>query len=112
MYRDNSHPYCVVLDGAQTLRNIQEAHDRLNVAFADNSAIEVSCEAITDFDLSLIQLLIAAKRSADSGDKRFTLARPVDGRLRAALERAGFLSAGAHEGSDYAAFWLKGSSVP
>ena len=98
------------LDGAQTVRNIQLAHARLIAALAEHQVIEIHCDAVTELDLSLIQLVIAAKRSADKAGKSLTLAAPAAGKLRAALERAGFLAAALRD-SGGEAFWLKGTSA-
>lgn len=98
------------LDGAQTVRNIQAAHERLLTAMAEHQAIEIHCNAVTELDLSLIQLVLAAKRSADKAGKSLTLAAPATGKLRAALDRAGFLAAAVGE-SGGEGFWLKGTST-
>lgn len=111
MYLDESQRARVVLDGAQTLRNIHEAHDLLRAALADHPTVEVDCDAVTEFDLSFIQLLLSVKRSADKADKLFGLASPAAGQLRTVLERAGFLPATTDEFSDNAAFWLKRSNA-
>ncbi len=107
---DSSPAHRVVFDGVQTVRNIQSAYDRLAVAIAEHRTIEVDCDGIAELDLSLIQLLIAAKRSADKNGKSLRLAAPASGILRSALDRAGFLSAG-NDASHHAAFWLKGPNA-
>lgn len=111
MYLDESQRARVVLDGAQTLRNIHEAHNLLRAALAEHPTVEVDCEAVTEFDLSFVQLLLSTKRSADKTGKLFGLASPAAGQLRAVLERAGFLPVPVNEFNNYAAFWLKGSSA-
>lgn len=99
----------IELSGVQTVRSIRAVHFRLTDELARNQAIEIDCNAVTELDLSLIQLLLAAKRSADKVGKSFTLAAPAAGPLRDSLDRAGFLAAGE---SSTAAFWLKGSNAP
>lgn len=111
MYLDESQRTRVVLDGAQTLRNIHEAHDLLRATLADHPTVEVDCEAVTEFDLSFVQLLLSAKRSADKTGRSFGLTSPATGQLRAVLERAGFLAAAPNELNDNAAFWSKGANV-
>lgn len=109
MSSDNS-PICnVKIDGAQIVRNIHATHDSLRVAMTENQSIEIDCAGVTEFDLSLIQLLLAAKRSADSSGKSLSLTAPASDALRAALERAGFLAPELAEADGTAAFWLKGS---
>ena len=111
MSHDNSQPFRVDLDGVQTLRNIQMAYERLNTALVEHQAIEIQCDGIAELDLSLIQLLLAAKRSADKSGKSLRLTSPAAGKLRAALDRAGFLAAGVDQSNHAAEFWLKGSNV-
>jgi hypothetical protein len=98
------------LDGAQTVRTIQAAHERLVTAMAEHQSIEIHCNAVTEFDLSLIQLVLAAKRSADRAGKTLALAAPATGNLHTALDRAGFLAAAVGE-SGGEAFWLKGANA-
>jgi ABC-type transporter Mla MlaB component len=94
----------------QTVRTIQATHERLVAAMAAHQAIEIDCNAVAELDLSLIQLVLAAKRSADKADKSLTLAAPASGKLRAALDRAGFLAAAVRGPGE--AFWLKGAKAP
>lgn len=98
------------LDGAQTVRTIQAAHERLLTAMAEHPAIEIHCHEVTELDLSLIQLVVAAKRSAEKAGKSLTLATPAAGKLRAALDQAGFLTAAVGEAGGEA-FWLKGANA-
>lgn len=108
---DNPQTCRVVFDGVQTVRNIQAAYDRLTEAIAEYQTIEVDCDGISELDLSLIQLLLAAKRSADKSGKSLSLAAPAAGKLRSALDRAGFLGPGKNDSNHADAFWLKGSSA-
>jgi ABC-type transporter Mla MlaB component len=107
---NNSPVFPLHLDGAQTVRTVHAAHERLIAAMAEHQAIEIHCDGVTELDLSLIQLVLAAKRSADRAGKSLTLATPATGKLRDALDHAGFLAATAG-GSGGEAFWLKGSGA-
>jgi len=80
------------LDGSQTVRTIETTRDRLRAELARSDAIAIQSGAVEDVDLSLIQLLLAAKRSADRAGKSLTLALPVGDKLRAALHNAGILA--------------------
>ena len=79
------------LDGSLTVRTIGAVHAALVEALARNDAVQVDCTGAASVDLSLIQLLLAARRSADEAGKHLTLAAPAGGVLLAALERGGFL---------------------
>lgn len=83
------------LAGVQTIRTIHDSHHRLDAALAAHAAIEIALDAVTELDLALIQLVVAAKRSADRAGKPLALAAPADGALRQTLDRAGFLAVGA-----------------
>jgi anti-anti-sigma regulatory factor len=83
----------VLLDGALTVRNIASVRDILLAALTDHHVVRVDCRAADAVDLSCIQLLLAAHRSASQAGKQLVLAAPADGLLRAALEQGGFLGA-------------------
>ncbi len=57
-----------------------------------NDAIELDLAAVTDADLSFLQLICAARRQAEHDGKTLRLAHPVHAELTALLERAGFLT--------------------
>jgi anti-anti-sigma regulatory factor len=100
-----SNHYRFDLAGAQTGRNIRATHERLSAALAEHQTIEIHCEAITEFDFTLIQLLLSAKASAKRAGRSLVLAAPVAGRLRVALDRAGFLTNESREGESCDMFW-------
>lgn len=83
----------VLLDGALTVRNIANVRGILLAALTDHQAVRVDCRAADAVDLSCIQLLLAAHRSASQAGKELVLAAPADGLLRATLEQGGFLGA-------------------
>jgi anti-anti-sigma regulatory factor len=83
----------VLLDGALTVRNIANVRDILLAALTDHHVVRVDCRAADAVDLSCIQLLLAAHRSASQAGKQLVLAAPADGLLCAALEQGGFLGA-------------------
>ena len=57
-----------------------------------NDAIELDLTAVTDADVSFLQLVCAARRQAERDGKSLRLAMPVHDVLAALLERAGFLT--------------------
>lgn len=83
----------VRFDGALTVRCIGAARAALLEALAAHTALSVDCSAVESADLSLVQLLLSARLSANQAGKPFTLAAPAAGALRAALEQGGFLPA-------------------
>ena len=81
----------VLLDGVLTVRTIATAKEKLLRALAEQPAVQVDCTAAESADLSLIQLLLAARLSPHEAGKPFALAAPAGGVLRQALEQGGFL---------------------
>ena len=84
-----------------TLRDAVQRHDH----------IEIDCSGVSEADLTLIQLLLAARRSAERDGKRLVLSAPAAGALREALETAGFLPVDDAPASQDMAFWLEGKKA-
>jgi len=103
---------CIVLEGPATIRNVEELHAILAAALDYSGSVTVDCAGITDADLSLIQLLLAARKSARRSGQTLVLSAPADGALREALLQGGFMPVDDDEaGSDEQAFWLKGKNA-
>jgi anti-anti-sigma regulatory factor len=105
MARKNSDVGRVILEGALTIRTAEATYAKLLEA-ASLPAVEIDCSGATEVDVSLIQLIVAARASARQGGRGLTLAQPADGALREALQRGGFLAAGADPATADQAFWL------
>jgi hypothetical protein len=91
----------VDLSGVQTVRTIGAAHDRLGTEIARCRTVRLRLDDLGEFDLGLIQLVLAARRAALASGKSLTLTAPVTGALHTALDRGGFLAADA--------FWQQAS---
>jgi ABC-type transporter Mla MlaB component len=105
-----SPPSCTIdLDGSQTVRGIEATYERLSATLAQHQAVEIRCDGVDELDLSFIQLLLAAKRSAHARGKSLRLTSPATGKLRLALDRSGFLAA--EESNQSTVFWLEGSNA-
>ncbi len=81
------------LDGALTVRGVDSVHAKLAAALEQHAVVVVDCSAATEIDLSLIQLLLAARRTAQHADKTLRLAGADNTALRTALLRGGFVPA-------------------
>jgi hypothetical protein len=66
--------------------------------------LEIDCGGAGEVDLSLIQLLIAARTGARLAGRTVRLASPASGALLDALQRGGFLSG---RPAEDCAFWLQ-----
>ena len=81
-----------ILEGAQTVRNIGATRAIILDALMQNKELQIDCNAVESADLSLIQLLFAARITARQTDKQLGIIVPHGGALHAALEQGGFLS--------------------
>lgn len=97
----------LVFDGALTVRNAAAQAVRLRNVLADGRVVALDLSGITDIDLSFIQLVLAARRSAAATGGAVTLAAPAEGLLKDVLKRAGLIADG-EQFSDETAFWLAG----
>lgn len=84
--------YLTEITGDAGLRHAQEIAASLRRAFAEHADIAVSVSGITHADITTIQLLLAARRSALAAGKTFVLAAAPEGALRDLLVDGGFLS--------------------
>lgn len=88
-YSSPASPTVVRLDGARTIAVAADTHAALSAALAGADAVVVDCRGTSEADLSLVQLLIAARHSADDAGKTLSLAAPADGPLAQILIDAG-----------------------
>ncbi len=95
--------------GPLNLRTAAGTCDTLREALAHHAAVSIDCMAATDIDLSFIQLLVAARSSAQQASRTVSLAESPDGPLLAVLSRAGLRPANlAPPGADDD-FWFEGA---
>lgn len=90
--------------GELTIKTIADAHARLTEAFGASGAVQADVAADAAVDLTFVQLIESARRTAREAGVVFGLAAPAAGQLRETLARGGFLAA-AHDQE----FWLKTS---
>ena len=95
----------LIFDGLLTLRTVEALQTRLADALATHDHLIVDCSAATEVDLSVVQLLLAARRTAADDGKTLLLAQPAGEALDKTLRRGGFLDPA---GGGDIAFWLKG----
>jgi hypothetical protein len=88
----------VRLAGTLTVRGIEAPHAELRAALQGGAPVLIDCSAAAEVDVSLIQVLLAARRD---GGERVRLATPLPEVLAGVLRRGGFLAAGSAD----LAFW-------
>jgi anti-anti-sigma regulatory factor len=76
-----------------TIRSVEAMRTNLLEVFAQHAAIEIDCSAATEVDLSAVQLLVSALKSARRSGKAVSIMQPTSGALRRTLSRAGLTEA-------------------
>jgi anti-anti-sigma regulatory factor len=99
----------LVLSESVTIRTIEGVRDALLETTQLHRTVEIDCAAVAEADLSLVQLLLAARKSALKSGGTIVLARPASGALRDVLTRAGILAASGDPPKAEDAFWLQGA---
>lgn len=93
----------VPLGESATIRNAETICESLLAAFDEHGDVELDASAVVEADLSLIQLVAAARVHAARSGRRFALCAPANAALEALLRRGGFLTAPSPADR---AFWL------
>jgi ABC-type transporter Mla MlaB component len=94
-------PYVHVLAGAHTVRQAIETQAGIVDALRDHADTRLDCTGVTEADLSLIQILLAAQSSAAAAGRRFALHASPQGPVLAALQRGGFANAASADPADW-----------
>ena len=86
------------------LKNIEEKSDKLEIL---NNSITIEIDDLEEVDLTFVQLIESARRSAAEGEHSVVLRRAAQGAVLQVLQRGGFLDP---EDRDRANFWLQGAT--
>ena len=78
------------LSGPRTIRYADQTRSLLLEALCAHSEINLDCSAVTEADLSVVQLLISGRMSAQLSGKTLTLIHPPSGAFLQTLSKAGF----------------------
>lgn len=81
----------LALHGDLTIRSIAKAHKKIAAAFVGTSDLCIDFSGAKETDLTLIQLIHSARRSAQLHGKSICLAQPLPEALISELTRGGFL---------------------
>jgi hypothetical protein len=79
------------MTGPQTIREAAQTHAALLEALRDHPDVALDCGAVTEVDLSFVQMIVAARRGAGGMGRRFALLHPPGGPLLGVLVRGGLL---------------------
>lgn len=83
-----------------TVAHAQEAHARILTALANHASVILDVSAPEDIDLTFLQILIAANKTAKANGRRLLINAPADGMLFSKLRDAGLPVAYAPEHRD------------
>ncbi len=81
------------LSGSLGLRDADAVKQRLLDSLGQSAPLQIDCGDLVEIDASIIQLMIAAQKSASARGIACTVSMPTDGVLAQALTRGGFLPA-------------------
>jgi len=95
----------VMAAGDLCLPSIGDCCAELQAALAAGGPVRLDLSAVRAPDLSVVQLVSAARKTAAATHCDFALAAPVDAALRDLLDRAGFLTGAS---ADDLHFWFHG----
>ena len=100
----------LVLGGSVTMQSVEAVHAQL-LQMIDQPVVEIDCDDLTEADLSLVQVILAARASARKAGRTIVLAHPATNVLRELLQRGGFLGANNGSSNPDNDFWLQTVSV-
>ncbi|HEY4163860.1 MAG TPA: STAS domain-containing protein [Dongiaceae bacterium] len=93
------------ISGAITIRDIDDVREKVLAGLGQSDRLEIDCSDVSETDISLIQLLLAAEISAAKSGKSIAVLRPYPEAIQQALTRGGFLDGTAAGGGN---IWTKG----
>jgi anti-anti-sigma regulatory factor len=93
----------VKLSGVIDIRSIDNSFMKIKKAAADGASIEIDLTDVADIDLTFLQLIESARRSAALAGAEIRLSQPAEGIILDTLKRGGFLNDPADK---RARFWL------
>jgi len=99
--------YSVSFSGSVTVSSIADAHAALVAAVNNGGPVVVNLDDIVEADLTLAQLLEAARLTAAERGQAIRLENPAEGAVLQVLQRGGFLDP--HD-TDRVNFWFGGKT--
>jgi ABC-type transporter Mla MlaB component len=107
-----AEPGRLVLDEPLTMRAAEALQTRLREMIDRHSVVEIDCSAATEIDLSFVQLLLAARLSAQKAGKTVNIAALPAGALLDILTRGGFRPTREARPDGGTGFWFGGATRP
>jgi ABC-type transporter Mla MlaB component len=99
------------ISGHAGLRNVQDVASLLRQAMDNHSNITVATDGLNSIDVTILQLLVAARKSALESGKTLTLHAAPGGVLQSLLLQAGFVGSDGQSRTPEGEFWTKTSAT-
>lgn len=99
--------YSVRFSGSVTVSSIVDAHAALVAGMDREGPVVVSLDEVVEADLTLAQLLEAARRTAAERGQAIRLENPAEGAVLQVLQRGGFLDS---DDAERVNFWFGGKT--
>jgi anti-anti-sigma regulatory factor len=93
------------LAGSVGVRDAARLAAELQQALSGPVSVAIDCTNLADIDLSIVQLLVAAHKTATAAGKPLRLISPAGGPLAALLRQAGFIAADDRPHTPEGQFW-------
>jgi hypothetical protein len=107
MKSGGKEPGRVELTGPAGIREAEQIRSSLLEAVRQHSRAIVNCAGVTSIDISTIQLILSARKTAAAAGKSLTLAHPASDGLLDTLQHAGMVNPKGSKPAPDQTFWLK-----
>ena len=104
-------PHTVDLSGNLALRDAAGVKAMLQAALKSHASVEIATKELSGIDVSILQVLLAAHKTAVAAGKSLTLQVIAAGALQLTLAKAGFGDRAGGPVTSEGQFWL-GSAEP
>jgi ABC-type transporter Mla MlaB component len=94
------------LAGSVGVRDVARLAPELQQALSGAGPLAIDCTDLAEIDLSIVQLLVAAHKTAAATGKPLRLIAPTGGPLAALLRQAGFLTPDNRPLTPEGQFWI------
>ena len=91
-HKNKGHKRLVEVSGSLTVANASNLKKTILANLKKGHHLELIVGDVTDVDLSFIQIIAAANKSAEKGDREFTIRSPVPEPVVRSLMLAGLLN--------------------
>lgn len=107
VFLDHAGEILIELSGCVTVASICDAYDIVAAGLAQGKSMALDVDAVTEADLTFVQLIESVRRKASGSGCPLRLRRPATGAVLEVLQRGGFLD---ESDPDRARFWLEGAA--